>query len=229
MDRQRKPNSSRGRPGTRIRHGGSQEKVDDKTSRMLKTLQGSLGNQGLEEILNARNGKRDELLKFVCERLGTIRKVQMAEAREWNDQRQWHKDVFRGKDGYHLPEPGRWKQAAEHFKKAGEALCQGNLGQAKQYMEDALAAEQAAFDAIPVTVREEINSTTDGAASEAPEAGDNLSGEDTCGPCAKPAELKLADRIIALNPTVKNVGQRSTRPHSWFLEEEEEEEQEDGA
>jgi len=229
MDRQRKPNKSRGRPGSRIRHGGSQEKCDDKTSRMLKNLHGSLGNQGLEEILNQRNGRRDDMLKFVCERLQTIRKVQLAEAREWNDQREWHKNVFRGKDGFHLPEPGRWKQAAEEFKRAGEALCRGELGRAKQFMEKALDAEQAAFDAIPVTVREQMHSSTTHAAGEAPEAGDNLNTQDTCSACERPQELKLADRIIALQPTVKNVGQRSMAPHTWFLDEEEEEEEEDGA
>ena len=230
MDRQRKPNKSRGRPGSRIRHGGSQEKADDKTSRMLKNLHGSLGNQGLEEILNARNGRRDDMLKFVCERLKTIRQVQLTEAREWNDQREWHKTVFKGKEGHHLPEPARWKQAAEHFKKAGDALCRGDLGRAKQSMNEALEAEQAAFDAIPISVQDELQSSTTAAAGEAPSAADNLNSDDTCSACERPKELKLADRIIALQPTIRNVSQRSNQPHTWFLEEEEEEEEEaDGA
>ncbi|MCP4804059.1 MAG: hypothetical protein GY884_01805, partial [Proteobacteria bacterium] len=82
MDRQRKKNLSRGRPGTTVRHGGSVQKMDDKTSRAMKKLGGALGNKGLDQVMAQQAGKRDDMLKFVVDRLKNIRDLQLAEARE---------------------------------------------------------------------------------------------------------------------------------------------------
>lgn len=227
MDRQRKKNASRGRPGRSVRHGGSVDRMDDKTSRAMKKLGGALGNKGLDQVMAKQSGKRDDLMRFVVERLKNIRGLQLAEARELKDQREWHKAVFKGKAGFHMPDPGRWKEAAHHYKQVGEALSRGQLGRARQLLDRAVEAEQAAFDAVPKQVLDQVQSA--GTAPEgSPEAADNLSEQEQAPGCEVPAELKLADRIIAMQPRIQNVTARPNRPHTWFLEEEEEEEEEGG-
>ncbi|MCP4921997.1 MAG: hypothetical protein GY913_34280, partial [Proteobacteria bacterium] len=225
MDRQRKKNLSRGRPGTTVRHGGSVQKMDDKTSRAMKKLGGALGNKGLDQVMAQQAGKRDDMLKFVVDRLKNIRDLQLAEARELKDQRDWHKAVFKGRQGFHMPDPGRWKEAAQHYKNVGEALCRGQLGRAKQLLERAVEAEQAAFDAVPKQVLDSLMSASS-APEGTPESGDNVSEQETAPGCEKPAELKMADRIIAMQPTLRNVTARPTRPMDWFRRDEEEEEEE---
>ena len=200
--------------------------MDDKTSRAMKKLGGALGNKGLDQVMAQQAGKRDDLLKFVLDRLKNIRDLQLAENRELKDQRQWHKDVFRGKQGFHMPDPGRWKEAAQIYKRVGEALCRGQLGRARQLLERAVEVEQAAFDAVPQQVLDEVMSAST-APEGAPEAGDNISEQETAPGREIPQELKLADRIVALQPRIENVAQRPLPPHSWYLDEEEEEEEEE--
>ena len=40
---------------------------------------------------------------------------------EIRNERQWFKEVAKGTDGYHLPDPRRWHECTELFDRAAEA------------------------------------------------------------------------------------------------------------
>ena len=225
MDRQHKKNRARTKPGTRIRHGGSHRGLDQASEKSLKAGK-KLGNNVLQEHISSATAKRDQLLQFIVERLQVQQQVQDKESDALRNQNEWYRAVFLGKPGFHVPDPGRWAEAAGGMKKAGEALCRGDLGRATQILERALQAESAAFEALPEQVLNRLNSGQT-AGHEGPAAGDGLSEEDTCPTRTPPPELRIADRIIAVQPQQQKVSMKGKQPHDWWTGEDEEEEKPD--
>lgn len=225
MDRQHKKNRARNKPGTRIRHGGSQPGLDQAEEKSLKAGK-KLGNEAIQEHISGASAKRDQLLQFIVERLQVQQQVQGKESDALRNQNEWYRAVFLGKPGFHVPDPGRWAEAAGGMKKAGEALCRGDLGRATQILERALEAESAAFEALPEQVLNRLNSGQ-AAAHEGPAAGDGVSEEVQCPTRTPPPELRIADRIMAVQPMQQRVAMKGKRPHDWWTGEDEEEEKPD--
>lgn len=229
MDQQhRKPKGSKS-PARVVKRGSGKQGVMDVTSKTLRQAGSKLGNDQVQDLLAGSNAKRDALLRFVIERLQTIHDVQEKEVSALRNRDEWYRQVFLGKPGFHMPEPGRWADSAGYYKKAADALCDGRLGRAAQLLDRAVRAEEAAFESLPHQVVDKLDPGV-AAATAAPEARENLSEEDTCGQRDRPAELKLADRILAVQPRLQRVSMIGRRPHDWWRgEDEEEEEDGDGA
>jgi hypothetical protein len=226
MDRrQRKDPRHLGRAGGTVRHGGAGPAMNDAASQALRRAGGLAGNRDLAKHLRTPEGRRDAMVEFICERLRRVRDAQLVEQREWADRSEWVRAVERGRKGAHLPDPGRWAECAAKYQEAMKALCAGNLARGAQLLEQAVAAERSAFDSLPDAVKEEL---VDGQAApeEMPEAADNAGPDDRCDARSVPAEFKLADRIQAAQPTIRDVFFRMGRPHHWFDQEEEEEDDE---
>ena len=197
--------------------------MSDKSSGGLRVLGQVLGNKQLTELLATPGGRRDVLLNFVVQRLTVIREVQVVELQELGGNTDWKRDVYRGKEGHTLPDPSRWVAAAEDYKKAGEALCTGDMGRAMQFLEDAIQLERDSFENMPIAAQQELDSWHQAPLErDRPVEADGLHYGDRCDARAKPNELKLADLIIMMQPEVTQVTIRGNRPHDWFSEVEDE-------
>jgi len=209
----------------RTRSGGGASK--DAGSEQLKRLQSGLGNEGLGRQISTGNLQRDEMLQHICERLKIIQGAQNKERMAMGREREWFKAVAKGAEGYHKPDPSRWHASARLFKQAADALCTGNLGRGALLLEQAVEAEQAAFDSVPTMVQTELD--REEAAAEAPEATFQVNDEAGCAGCDRPDEIKIADKILAVQDTVQATPPLGRPKRRWWdeeLEEEEEEEEE---
>ncbi len=142
-------------------------------------------------------------------------------------EREWFKGVAKGADGFHLPDPSRWHECTRLFKRAAEALCTGNLGRGARLLEQAVETEEATFESVPKMVKTELN--RDERTAAAPDATFQVNDEAGCSSCGRPDELKIAERILAVQDTVQATPPLG-RPKRWWEEEgleEEEEEAED--
>lgn len=230
MNRQIQKNKSSNKPTSAVAKGGGGSAMGDKQSSGLRVLGQAIGNKQLTQLLETPGGRRDVLLNFVVQRLQVIREVQIVELQEGGDQKDWFRDVFRGKEGHHMPDPGRWVAAAEDYKKAGEALCMGDMGRAMQFLEDAIQLERDAFENMPLNAQQELDSWHQSPIErDRPVEADGLRYGDRCESRTKPNELKIADLIIQLQPEVTQVTVRGNRPHNWFEEAEDELPEDGGA
>jgi len=180
----------------------------------------------LRDALHGSATQRDALLQHITERLHILRGAQQKEHLSFGREREWFKEVAKGSDGYHLPDTTRWHESAQLYKKAGEALCNGQLGRGAQFIKQAAAAEEAAFESVPKFVKADLESKH--RAAEAPESSYLVNDEGTCTGCGKPADLHIADQILNLQDKMEATPPLPARKHRWWEEEkEEEEEQED--
>lgn len=201
----------------------------DADSKQLKRLQSGLGNEGLGRQLNTGNVQRDEMLQHICERLKIIQGAQNKERMAMGREREWFKAVAKGAEGYHTPDPTRWHESARLFKQAAEALCAGNLGRGAILLEQAAEAEHAAFESVPKMVQTDLD--REESAEAAPDATFQVNDEAGCAACEKPEELKIANKILAVQDTVQATPPLGRPKRRWWdeeLEEEEEEEESDG-
>jgi len=168
------------------------------------------------------------MLQHICERLKVVQGTQAKERMAMGNEREWFKQVAKGADGYHAPDPSRWHECTRLFDKAAQALCGGDLGRGARLLEEAVAAEEAAFESVPKMVQVELD--REESTAESPQATGQVSDEAGCATCARPEELKIVEKILAVQDTVKSTPPLS-RPKRWWeeegLEEEEEEEEED--
>ena len=205
--------------------GGS---AGDAGSRQLSRVAGKVGNKELDGQLKDSANKRDALLSFIANRLKTIHGVQNVERSEMLDQRQWYKEVARGQSGYHLPDTTRWHQSAELYKRAAHSMCNGNLGRGAQLLEQALEAERAAYNSMPIQVKQELDEKDKKSASTPDELPHTIS-ETICPTTSAPSEIKYADRILGMSDQLEDSPPMPIM--RWWredIEEEEEEEQEEG-
>ncbi len=195
-------------------------------SAQLRQIAKMMGNDHIRETLQGGSSQRDGLLAHICARLNVLEGAQKKEQLSMSREREWFKGVAKGADGYHLPDLTRWHESAKLYKKAGEALCNGQLGRGAQLLRQASAAEEAAFDSVPTFVKADLEAHEK--SEGAPETAQQLDDEVACSGCAKPADLKIADRILAHQEKMEKTPPLPRRKPTWFDEEkEEEEEQED--
>lgn len=200
--------------------------LGDASSAQLKTLGKSAGNEALEGKLKQAGGMRDELLKFIVQRLQNMQQVQAIEQGEMGRERQWFRALARGAPGYFLPDPTRWHEAAHLFKDAAKALARGDLARGGELLERALEAERAAYRSLPTMVTEELDSTNDSAAAPPAELG-HMASLGACGAVALPKGIEAADRILNIGDVMEGTPPLNRRRgNAWWLDEEEEEEEE---
>jgi hypothetical protein len=196
-------------------------------SAQLQQIAKVMGNQHLSQSLQGSAAQRDTMLAHICERLNVLQGAQSKERQSMSREREWFKGVAKGADGYHLPDLTRWHESAELYKKAGDALCGGNLGRGADLLNQAAAAEQAAFDSVPKFVKVTLDENEQ--AAGAPEIAQAANDESSCAGCAKPSDLKVADKILAIQDKMEATPPLSRRKSRWFDEELEEEEEEEDA
>ncbi len=211
---------------TSTSHRSSSTVAADKSAEtaQLQKIAKVMGNQHIRSSLNDSASQRDNLLAHICERLNTLESAQAKEQLAMGREREWFKGVARGADGYHLPDLTRWHESAELYKRAGEALCNGNLGRGAELLKQAAAAEQAAFESVPVFVKVTLDEHEQAASS--PENADVINDEASCAGCSKPQGLRIADRILAISDKMEATPPLPKRKTRLF-DEDKEEEQED--
>jgi hypothetical protein len=220
--------SSNKKPKSNTREVASSRSADslaqgkDADSAQLRQIAKVMGNAHLRDSLKGASSDRDGMLAHICARLNVLQGAQDKERQAMSQEREWFKAVAKGEQGYHTPDLTRWHESAKLYQKAGDALCNGQLGRGSQLLEKAAAAEQAAFDSVPKFVDLDLESHKSAAA---PETAMGTNDEATCAGCAKPADLKIADKILAIQDKVEAVAPIPRRRHTWFDEEQEEEEE----
>ena len=207
------------------RSSGSSGVENDVDSAQLKKIGKVMGNQHVRDALHGSSAQRDALLQHISERLQVLRGAQQKEHLAFGREREWFKGVAKGADGYHLPDTTRWHESAQLYKKAGESLCNGQLGRGAQLIKQAAAAEEAAFKSVPKFVKVELENNQQ--AEEAPESAYMVNDEGSCTGCAKPAELRIADQILNLQDKMEATPPLPTKKRRWWDEEKEEEEEQE--
>lgn len=228
MERQRKKPTNGTTPTKVVRHGGSQKRLGDKESKTLQDAGHKLGNKTVADIIQTANGRRDDIMEFIVERLKNVRAMQIDENLARTNPETWYRDVFKGAAGHHLPEPGRWAECARHYRDAAKELAAGHMGRARALLERAMQAETQAYETLPVFVKDTLDPEIDTLESR-PVGADNVGTEETCTPTDLPKEIALANKIMDKDPSPKQVVTPKRKPHTWWTEEEEEEEEADGA
>ncbi len=208
------------------RSSGSVGAENDADSAQLKKIGKVMGNQHVRDALHGSSTQRDALLQHIMDRLQVLRGAQQKEHLAFGREREWFRGVAKGAAGFHLPDTTRWHESAQLYKKAGEALCNGQLGRGAQLIQQAAAAEQAAFSSVPTFVQTTLEQNQK--AESAPESTHMVNDEGSCTGCGKPAGLKVADQILNLSDKMEPTPPLRAKKRRWWEEDkEEEEEQED--
>ena len=212
--------------GSASSRSGKLGKNSDVDSQLLKQMSSKMGNQGLNNQLQNSSVERDLLLQFICKQLKSIQHIQQIELDEVNQRDEWFREVAKGDHDFSLPEPERWKECASLYKKAGQALCRGDVSRGKHLLEEALKKEDAARDALPEQVEERLDAKekimTGSPVSTATEGGE------ICPSTKPPKDLSIADKILSVRSTVRNASPvRRTPAFNWWEELEESEEDAD--
>jgi hypothetical protein len=222
VNRQRKDSKSGEGTATRAR-GGAKDLLKDASAKDLVKLAQKLGNDRVQTLVRQSTGKRDALLGFVQERLAQMKAAQQAELKALSKDRVWFDEVARGKKGFGLPDPTRWRGAALLYRKAAEALCAGDLGRGAQLVDQAVEAERAAWDTMPGQV--DVPDTARAPAEVPAERMLVEAGEGA--PMAKaPETLALAREIVNVSDRadLQAMPQRLRRHEWWKVDDEEENE-----
>lgn len=198
-------------PITRAR-GGARDRLRDAGGKELALLARRVGNSQVGALLGEATKKRDALLAFVERRLREIQYVQRAEQKELGDHRDWHMRVARGATT--VPDPTRWHKTTQLHRRAAEALCAGDLSRGAHLLDQAVAAERAAFETVPAQVELASDIT---APDSTPEQRPFVTEGETCPATKAPALFQRADAILHVTETsVRIPGLRSRRLHHWW-------------
>ena len=149
-----KVKNSTGSGSSRTKQGSN----SDVDSRLLKQLSSKMGNGGMQSQLQQTSKDRDLLLEFLTSRLKNIQQIQKIELDEMALRPEWFRDVAKGENGFFLPDPTRWKETAETYKEAGQALCRGDVQRGKQLIEQAIQKEDAVKASLPIQVTDRLES-----------------------------------------------------------------------
>jgi hypothetical protein len=212
-NRQRRTPTSGEAPTTAAK-GGARDRLRDASSKELVQLARKVGNDQVQALLGQASGKRDALLAFVERRLAQVQIVQRAEQEEMTRSRQWFHRVGRREPGFTLPDPTRWRRTALLYKRAGEALCAGDLGRGAHLLDQAVAAERAAFETIPAQVEVPVEVVApDTGAEERPFVTDGESAPAT----QAPGLFQKADAIVRITDHSEELPVPETRrTHRWW-------------
>ena len=218
----KKPEANR-RQSKSHRSSGSVGVGKDADSAQLQKVGKVMGNQHVRDALHGSSSQRDALLQHIIDRLQVLRGAQQKEHLAFGREREWFRGVAKGTAGYHLPDTTRWHESALLYKKAGDALCNGQLGRGAQLIKQAAAAEEAAFSSVPKFVQTTLEQQQQ--AEAAPESVHLVNDEGSCTGCAKPAELKIADHILNLSDKMEPTPPLKAKKRRWWDEDKEEEEE----
>ena len=182
----------------------------------------NLGNDEVQKRIDSGNAHRDELLKYLVDRLQTIREVQLREVAlcDKDANFDWWRTVGDSQKDTDRPDPTRWKETARAYEGAAFHLCRGDLTRGMAEMKKAMEVEKRAFDNLTklVKVTEKEREVAGGEVMEGPAGG-------SAGACAEPEGVRLASEIQVVTETGANTPTRERSLDPWWpLEEEEEEE-----
>ncbi len=222
----KKPQST-GRQASSGKDSSKKASEKDATSAQLNKIATVMGNQHLREGLQGTKTDRDAMLAHICERLQVLQGAQSKEKASMSQEREWFKQVAKGVEGFHLPDPPRWHESARLYQRAGDALCTGQLGRGAQLIEQAAKAEEEAFRGVPKFVQNELEAEQK--AEAAPSVAVQTNDEASCASCAKPQDLKIANRILSVIDKMEATPPIPRRKVNWWDEEREEEEEEEDA
>ena len=131
-----------------------------------------------------------------------------------------------GKTGHTLPDPTRWHECAELFKRAAISISNGNLGKGMQTLEEAMKKQEAAYDSLPVQVEEKLKG--DEKKTGQKEQG-SVAFSSICPSTALPKGIEIADKILNITDEPEK---NTSLPLPWWELQaergEEEDEEEDG-
>ena len=178
-----------------------------------KDAQAKVGNTALAQKAAQSGSRRDAILEFIQQRLAQVHVVQQRELDQIAKDRVWYDEVARGKKGYALPDPTRWRRAGQLYGQALEALAQGHLGRAATLVDNAIAAERAAWSQLPKQVPRFDHER---APMETPDARKGLGSGATCEGCDIDEPMKIANGIVAV--TAKAEAEKPMRlQKSWWV------------
>ena len=217
-------NKVKNNSGSASSKSGKLGKNSDIDSQLLRQLSSKMGNSGLSDRLQQNSSQRDAMLQFICSQLKNVEHIQQIELDEVSQRPEWFREVAKGENGFALPEPERWKECASLYKKAGQALCRGDVSRGKQLLEEALKKDAATRESIPKQVEQRLES--DEREMNGSPVSTATEGGEVCPSTNEPKDLKIADKILSVRATVKNAPPiRRTKPFTWWEEQEESEEE----
>lgn len=208
----------------RTTKGGARDRLRDAGSKELRQLANKVGNAQVDAMLGSAKEKRDALLAFIQERLAKILATQQAEQKELADNRDWWLRVSRGKPGFTLPDPKRWRDATLLYRRAAAAACAGDLGRAAHVLDQAVRAERAAFQSVPVQVELPHDLS---AATATPDERAFVDEGEAAPPTHAPELFRTADTILRVTESGEQVPVTRNLPlHNWWEAPEEDAEDE---
>ncbi len=196
----------------------------DASSTKLTKLATNLGNDEVQKRLDKGNASRDEMLKFLVERLDVVRDVQVREIALCSKQASW--DFWRlvQNQGAHVdrPDPTRWCEVGRLYEVAAYHLCRGDVARGAAEMKRAADAEKVAFTSLTKLVQttEQERSVEVPAVAEGPQGG--------AGACAMPDGVDVATQIQNVTETLRKLPDQERTQDPWWTEDEEEEEKKEG-
>lgn len=204
--------------GRAARVTGQAGKADAQTEQ-LKKITKKLGNAQVQHVLGRNDKARDAIYQFILHRLQKMHQIQAREKAAMKKQRVWFDEVAHKKAGFGLPDPTRWKEAAQGYKQAAEGIARGNLGQAVDRLDKAIEAERKAMQELPKEVP--LDHTETGAVERPGQAMEVGPGEG-CNPREVTEALHLAEDIERVSEKSKAEGVFRPRLHWWDAPEVEE-------
>lgn len=201
----------------------------DATSSRLLNAGKALGNAEMQRKIDGRNAKRDELLAFLCKRLGAMRQVQQREVDKATTQA-LAKDRTKLNDGGNkenfASNPLKWRGPANLYEQAAYQLCQGNLHRGAQLVDQAIQAERQCFEQVSGHV--DLDGIDTGIGVEQGSAAEGTRPGETCGERATPEGVDLADEIDRCETVARDVANRFRVRDPDREEDEEEDENNQG-
>jgi hypothetical protein len=215
-------------PSAAVSGGDSAKKATDVASDKLRKTASQIGNEEIQQRIQKGNASRDDLLRFITERMRTMRDVQMQEVAlsDKRSMRENWRTISDRQKGVDAPDPTRWREVARKYEEAAAQICRGALGRGAQLVDEALDAEKHTVDSLT----ELIDSTDLEQHVEAERgAGSAVPPDAACGSMSIPGEIKdLSDKIQRVTEKPEEVPGRRRVADPWWTEEEEEEEEDEG-
>ena len=204
---------------------GTSSRLRDAGSTKLTKMASNLGNDEVQKRLEKGNASRDEMLKFMVDRLQMVRDVQLREVALCHKQANFDFWRLTQNAGAQVdkPDPTRWCEVGKLYEQAAYHLCRGDLARGASELKRATEAEQTAFNNLSqlVETNEHERSSEVPAVVEGPGAG--------AAACPIPQGIEVATDIQNVTEQLRNLPEMERGQDPWWTEEEEEDsEKKDG-
>ncbi len=217
-NRQRQGNESL--PSLQSGSAGASNRLRDASSTKLTKMAGNLGNEEIQKRLEKGNASRDEMLRFLVDRLNVVRDVQMREMALCKKQANFDYWRLVQNQGAQVdkPDPTRWREVGRLYQEASYHLCRGDLARGATEMKRAAEVEKTAFASLTrlVETTERERTVESPAVVEGPGAG--------AAACPAPDGIELAMQIQNVTEKVPALPGLERVQDPWWTEEEEDEE-----